>query len=138
MKPVNSIGIFGAVSSSTVSALNAIERGAVAVANTANVAVSMTEWANEEVDNLRHHRAIKREVEGEIFRTKYVMEAAPSNIGSMFIGLASASEGEINTWEVQIVASISVCMDCMCSHLECFLYAVFSAPDKPVNIIFCV
>ena len=24
----------------------------------------------------RHHRAIKREVEGEIFRTKYVMEAA--------------------------------------------------------------
>ena len=76
MKPVNSIGIFGAVSSSTVSALNAVERGAVAVANTANVAVSVTEWANEEVDNLRHHRAIKREVEGEIFRTKYVMEAA--------------------------------------------------------------
>ena len=76
MKPINSIGIFGAVSSSTVSALNAIERGAVAVANTANMAVSMTEWGNEEIENLRHHRQIKREVEGEIFRTKYVMEAA--------------------------------------------------------------
>lgn len=76
MKPVNSIGIFGAVSSSTVSALNAIERGAVAVANTANMAVALTEWGNDEIENLRHHRAIKREVEGEIFRTKYVMEAA--------------------------------------------------------------
>lgn len=76
MKLVNSIGIFRAVSSSTVSALNAIERGAVAVANTANMAVALTEWGNDEIENLRHQRAIQREVEGEIFRTKYVMEAA--------------------------------------------------------------
>jgi hypothetical protein len=76
MKAVNSIGIFGAVSSSTVSALAAVERGAVAIHNTANLAVSITAWGNEEIDNLRGNRAIKREVESEIYRTKYVMEAA--------------------------------------------------------------
>ena len=76
MKAINSIGIFGAVSSTTVSSLAAVERGAVALANTANMAVSLSAWGNEEIDNLRKNRSIKRDVESEIYRTMYVMEAA--------------------------------------------------------------
>lgn len=76
MNPVKSVGIFGAVSSTTVSALSAVERASVAIHQTTNMAVSLAEWGNEEIDNLRKNRSIKREVESEIYRTMYVLEAA--------------------------------------------------------------
>lgn len=76
MKAVQPIGVFGKAASTTISALNAVERTAVAVSITADSAVTMASWANEEIENLRLNRAIKREVESEIYRTKYVMEAA--------------------------------------------------------------
>ena len=76
MKPVQSIGIFNAVGSTTVSTLNAVEKGAMAVANTANIAVKLSEWGNEEVEALRQDRTMRREVSREIYKTQYVMEAA--------------------------------------------------------------
>lgn len=76
MKPVQSIGIFNAVGSTTVSTLNAIEKGAMAVANTANIAVKLSEWGNEEVEALRQDRTMRREVSRDIYRVQYVMEAA--------------------------------------------------------------
>lgn len=76
MKPVQSIGIFNAVGSTTVSTLNAIEKGAMAVANTANIAVKLSEWGNEEVEALRQDRTMRREVTREIYKTQFVMEAA--------------------------------------------------------------
>lgn len=69
MKAVQSIGIFGAISSTTVSSLSAVE----AAAHTINEATS---WAHEEVSALRKDRALKRDVQRDLFRTKYVLEAA--------------------------------------------------------------
>ena len=69
MKAVQTIGIFGAVSSTTVATLASIE----AAASTLNEATS---WAHEEVSALRADRALKRDVQRELFRTKYVLEAA--------------------------------------------------------------
>ena len=69
MKAVQSIGIFGAISSTTVSTLSAVE----AAAHTINQATS---WAHEEVEALRQDRALKRDVQRDLFRTKYVLEAA--------------------------------------------------------------
>ena len=69
MKAVQSIGIFGAISSTTVSTLSAVE----AAAHTINQATS---WAHEEVEALRQDRAIKRDVQREIWKTMYVLEAA--------------------------------------------------------------
>ena len=69
MKAVQSIGIFGAISSTTVSTLSAVE----AAAHTVNQATS---WAHEEVEALRQDRALKRDVQRDLFRTKYVLEAA--------------------------------------------------------------
>ena len=69
MKAVQTIGIFGAVSSTTVATLASIE----AAASTLNEATS---WAHEEVSALRADRAIKRDATREIWRTLYVLEAA--------------------------------------------------------------
>ena len=69
MKAVQSIGIFGAISSTTVSTLSAVE----AAAHTINQATS---WAHEEVEALRQDRALKRDVQREIWKTMYVLEAA--------------------------------------------------------------
>lgn len=69
MKAVQSVGIFGAISSTTVSTLSAVE----AAAHTLNQATS---WAHEEVEALRQDRALKRDVQRDLFRTKYVLEAA--------------------------------------------------------------
>ena len=69
MKAVQSIGIFGAISSTTVSTLSAVE----AAAHTINQATS---WAHEEVEALRQDRALKRDVQRDLFRTKYVLEAS--------------------------------------------------------------
>ena len=69
MKAVQSIGIFGAISSTTVSTLSAVE----AAAHTLNQATS---WAHEEVEALRQDRALKRDVQRDLFRTKYVLEAS--------------------------------------------------------------
>ena len=69
MKAVQSIGIFGAISSTTVSTLSAVE----AAAHTINEATS---WAHEEVSALRADRSLKREVQRDIFKTLYVLEAA--------------------------------------------------------------
>ena len=69
MKAVQSIGIFGAISSTTVSTLSAVE----AAAHTINQA---TYWAHEEVEALRQDRALKRDVQREIWKTMYVLEAA--------------------------------------------------------------
>lgn len=69
MKAVQSIGIFGAISSTTVSTLSAVE----AAAHTIN---QVTSWAHEEVEALRQDRALKRDVQRDLFRTKYVLEAA--------------------------------------------------------------
>ena len=76
MKAVQSIGIFGAISSATVSTLNAIERGAVAVSISANSAVTAATWANEEIEALREDRAIRRDATREIWKTKYILEAS--------------------------------------------------------------
>ena len=69
MKAVQSIGILDAISSTTVSTLSAVE----AAAHTINQA---TAWAHEEVEALRQDRALKRDVQRELFRTMYVLEAA--------------------------------------------------------------
>ena len=69
MKAVQSIGIFGAVSSTTVSALSAIEAGAATINQ-------LTSWSYEEVEALRADRSLKREVQRDIFKTLYVLEAA--------------------------------------------------------------
>ena len=69
MKAVNSVGIFGAVSSTTVSALSAIEAGAATINQ-------LTSWSYEEVEALRADRALKREVQRDLFKTQYVLEAA--------------------------------------------------------------
>ena len=69
MKAVQTIGIFGAISSTTVSTLSAIE----AAAHTLNEATS---WAHEEVSALREDRALKRDATREIWKTMYVLEAS--------------------------------------------------------------
>lgn len=69
MKAVNSVGIFGAVSSTTVSALSAIEAGAATINQ-------LTSWSYEEVEALRADRALKREVQRDLFKTQYILEAA--------------------------------------------------------------
>ena len=69
MKAVQTIGIFGAISSTTVSTLSAVE----AAAHTLNQATS---WAHEELEALRQDRAIKRDAQREIWKTLYVLEAA--------------------------------------------------------------
>ena len=69
MKAVQTIGIFGAVSSTTVATLASIE----AAASTLHEATS---WAHEEVSALRADRSLKREVQRDIFKTLYVLEAA--------------------------------------------------------------
>ena len=69
MKAVQTIGIFGAVSSTTVSALSAIEAGAATINQ-------LTSWSYEEVEALRADRALKRDVQRNIFKTLYVLEAA--------------------------------------------------------------
>ena len=69
MKAVQSIGIFGAISSTTVSTLSAVE----AAAHTIN---QLTSWSYEEVEAFREDRAIKRDVQRDLWRTKYVLEAA--------------------------------------------------------------
>ena len=69
MKAVQTIGIFGAISSTTVSTLSAVE----AAAHTLNQATS---WAHEEVEALRQDRALKRDATREIWKTMYVLEAS--------------------------------------------------------------
>ena len=69
MKAVQTIGIFGAVSSTTVATLASIE----AAASTLHEATS---WAHEEVSALRADRSLKRDVQREIWKTMYVLEAA--------------------------------------------------------------
>lgn len=69
MKAVQSVGLFSATSSTLVSTLSAIEAGA----STVN---QLTSWAHEEVEALRADRALKREVQRDLFKTSYILEAA--------------------------------------------------------------
>lgn len=69
MKAVQSVGLFSATSSTLVSTLSAIEAGA----STVN---QLTSWAHEEVEALRADRALKREVQRDLFKTGYILEAA--------------------------------------------------------------
>lgn len=94
MNVVKSVGIFGAVSSTTVSALSAVERASVAIHQTTNMAVSLAEWGNEEIDNLRKNRGIKREVESEIYRTMYVLEAAAEVANAQKEAMQSMEEAD--------------------------------------------
>ena len=69
MKAVQSVGLFSATSSTLVSTLSAIEAGAATINQ-------LTSWSYEEVEALREDRAIKRDVQRDLWRTKYVLEAA--------------------------------------------------------------